>query len=55
MLMLDCSISAQKGVNYALIEAGPGIVTSILAADAVDRIYWAQSEPYSWGECACCS
>ena len=26
-----------------MIEAGPGLVTSILAADAVDRIYWTQS------------
>ena len=33
-----------KGVNHALIEAGPGIVTSILAADAVDRIFWTQSD-----------
>ena len=33
-----------QGVNHALIEAGPGIVTSILAADAVDRIYWTQSD-----------
>ena len=32
-----------QGVNHALIEAGPGLVTSILAADAVDRIYWTQS------------
>ena len=32
-----------KGINNALIEAGPGIVTSALAADAVDRIYWTQS------------
>lgn len=32
-----------KGVNNALIEAGPGLVSSILAADAVDRIYWTQS------------
>ena len=32
-----------QGVNYALIEAGPGLVTSALAADVVDRIYWAQS------------
>ena len=32
-----------KGVNNALIEAGPGLVTSTLAADAVDRIYWTQS------------
>ena len=33
----------KQGVNNALIEAGPGLVTSILAADAVDRIYWTQS------------
>jgi diaminohydroxyphosphoribosylaminopyrimidine deaminase/5-amino-6-(5-phosphoribosylamino)uracil reductase len=32
-----------KGVNHALIEAGPSLVTSFLAADAVDRIYWTQS------------
>ncbi len=32
-----------NGVNHALIEAGPGLVTSILRADAVDRIYWTQS------------
>ena len=32
-----------QGVNNALIEAGPGLVTSILAAGAVDRIYWTQS------------
>ena len=32
-----------KGVNHALLEAGPGLVTSILAADVVDRIYWTQS------------
>ncbi len=32
-----------KGVNHALIEAGPSLVTSILAANAVDRIYWTQS------------
>jgi diaminohydroxyphosphoribosylaminopyrimidine deaminase/5-amino-6-(5-phosphoribosylamino)uracil reductase len=32
-----------QGVNHALIEAGPGLVTSILAAGAVDRIYWTQS------------
>ena len=32
-----------KGINHALIEAGPGLVTSSLAADAVDRIYWTQS------------
>ena len=33
----------KKGVNNVLIEAGPGLVTSFLAADAVDRIYWTQS------------
>ena len=33
----------KKGVNHALIEAGPGLVTSFLIADAVDRIYWTQS------------
>ena len=32
-----------KGVNHALIEAGPGLFTSFLEADAVDRIYWTQS------------
>ena len=32
-----------QGVNHVLIEAGPRLVTSILAADAVDRIYWTQS------------
>ena len=32
-----------NGVNNALIEAGPGLVTSILRADAADRIYWTQS------------
>ncbi len=32
-----------KGVNNVLVEAGPGLVTSIIAADAVDRIYWTQS------------
>ena len=32
-----------KGVNRVLIEAGPGIVTSMFAADTIDRIYWTQS------------
>ena len=32
-----------KGINHALIEAGPSLVTSFLAANAVDRIYWTQS------------
>jgi len=33
-----------KGVNQVLIEAGPALVTSFLMADAVDRIYWTQSD-----------
>ncbi len=33
----------EQGVNHALVEAGPGLATSIIAADAVDRIYWTQS------------
>ena len=32
-----------KGVNRAFIEAGPGLVTSVLEANAVDCIYWTQS------------
>ena len=32
-----------KGVNNVLIEAGSKLVTSFLAADVVDRIYWTQS------------
>ncbi len=31
------------GVNHALVEAGPCLVTSFLSAEAVDRIYWTQS------------
>ena len=33
-----------KGINHVLIEAGPALVTSFLMADAVDRIYWTQSD-----------
>jgi len=32
------------GVNNVLVEAGTGLVTSFLAADAVDQIYWTQSD-----------
>ncbi|MDA8717362.1 bifunctional diaminohydroxyphosphoribosylaminopyrimidine deaminase/5-amino-6-(5-phosphoribosylamino)uracil reductase RibD [Alphaproteobacteria bacterium] len=32
-----------RGVNHALVEAGTGLVTSFLAADAADCIYWTQS------------
>ncbi len=31
------------GVNHALVEAGPCLVTSFLMAEAFDRIYWTQS------------
>ncbi|MDB3879768.1 bifunctional diaminohydroxyphosphoribosylaminopyrimidine deaminase/5-amino-6-(5-phosphoribosylamino)uracil reductase RibD [Alphaproteobacteria bacterium] len=33
-----------RGVNHALVEAGSGLVTSFLAADAVNCIYWTQSD-----------
>ena len=32
-----------RGINHALVEAGTGLVTSFLAADAADCIYWTQS------------
>jgi diaminohydroxyphosphoribosylaminopyrimidine deaminase/5-amino-6-(5-phosphoribosylamino)uracil reductase len=32
------------GVNHLLVEAGTGLATAFLAADAVDRIYWTQSD-----------
>jgi len=32
-----------RGINHALVEAGTGLVTSFLAADALDCIYWTQS------------
>ena len=31
------------GINHVLLEAGTGLVTSFIQADAVDRIYWTQS------------
>jgi riboflavin biosynthesis pyrimidine reductase len=33
-----------RGINHALVEAGTGLVTSFLAADAADCIYWTQSD-----------
>ena len=33
-----------RGVNHALVEAGTSLVTSFLAANAVDCIYWTQSD-----------
>ena len=33
-----------RGINHALVEAGTGLVTSFLAANAVDCIYWTQSD-----------
>ena len=32
-----------RGINHALVEAGTGLVTSFLSADAADCIYWTQS------------
>ena len=34
----------ETGINNAFVEAGTGLVTSFLAADAVDQIYWTQSD-----------
>ena len=36
-------LSQNSDVNVCLIEAGSKLVTSFLAADVVDRIYWTQS------------
>ncbi|MDP4924963.1 MAG: RibD family protein, partial [Alphaproteobacteria bacterium] len=33
-----------RGINHALVEAGTGLVTSFLAADAADCLYWTQSD-----------
>ena len=39
-----------KGINHALVEAGTGLVTSFLAADAADCIYWTQSDHILGGD-----
>ena len=33
-----------RGISHGLVEAGTGLVTSFLAADAADCIYWTQSD-----------
>ena len=39
-----------RGINHALVEAGTGLVTSFLAANAVDCIYWTQSDHILGGD-----
>ena len=39
-----------RGINHGLVEAGTGLVTSFLAADAVDCIYWTQSDHILGGD-----
>ena len=39
-----------RGINHALVEAGTGLVTSFLAADAADCIYWTQSDHILGGD-----
>jgi diaminohydroxyphosphoribosylaminopyrimidine deaminase/5-amino-6-(5-phosphoribosylamino)uracil reductase len=41
---------AMQGINHALVEAGTGLVTSFLAADAADCIYWTQSDHILGGD-----
>ena len=40
----------ERGINHALVEAGTGLVTSFLAADAADCIYWTQSDHILGGD-----
>jgi diaminohydroxyphosphoribosylaminopyrimidine deaminase/5-amino-6-(5-phosphoribosylamino)uracil reductase len=39
-----------RGINHALVEAGTGLVTSFLAADAAGCIYWTQSDHILGGD-----
>jgi riboflavin biosynthesis pyrimidine reductase len=39
-----------RGINHGLVEAGTGLVTSFLAADAADCIYWTQSDHILGGD-----
>ena len=39
-----------KGINHALVEAGTDLVTSFLASDTVDCIYWTQSDHILGGD-----
>ena len=39
-----------RGINHALVEAGTDLVTSFLAADAADCIYWTQSDHILGGD-----